>query len=286
MLPLRHGQALLLIISLVGLLISSLAVMDSKNDQRNFVLIVFALVNLHTFDLLSRGNIDGLLALGIGITWLAIKNEKALLTGIGLWLLSIKPINVILAALVFVKAIWQWSNRDKFLAIIPLFITSLISFPVFGFDWPYRYINALRNSPPLTYLQTSLWRFIEFLGFQKNFALWLFGAVVIIFVIFILTTERITQITLALALSLNLVFSPYSLGSHYVLLVPAFLVLTKIHGYLLVSWLFTLTPLVRLFAGFEFAWIDILYPISLLVGAVYIMFKMHLRATDECKCQG
>ena len=63
-----------------------------------------AVLTLHTFDLILRGNLEGLLLWGLGLSWLGVKEKKPLRLGLGLLLLSIKPINVLLviAALLWV----------------------------------------------------------------------------------------------------------------------------------------------------------------------------------------
>lgn len=140
-LPFRYGQSLLLVISLLGLLISIAAVQG--NNKFNFLVITLALANLHTFDQLIRGNIDGIVGMGIGLAWIGIKRKNSSLLSIGLWLMSIKPINIILTIPVFVRAVWHWSWRDKLLSVWPLAVTVALAFPIFGIDWPIRYIRFI-----------------------------------------------------------------------------------------------------------------------------------------------
>jgi hypothetical protein len=280
MLPLRYGQSLLLVVSLLGLLTSVFALMVKGNGKFNLLIVTLALGNLHTFDLLIRGNIDGILVLGIGLGWLGVMRKSPLLLSIGLWLLSMKPINIILTIPVFVKAIWHWSSRDKLLTVCPLAVTFVLSFFIFGFNWPIRYISAISKNPPLTYLQTSLWRAFAFFGLHRELALWLFLMVVVVFGVAISRVKSVNRITLALALSMNLVFSPYTLGSHYILLAPAFAVVAQESKLLIATYFLTLTPLARLFWGFEIAWLDIIYPIALMFGAGYVILRNRERANN------
>ncbi len=117
---LQYGEALLIIASLLGMLVSVAAVSKKNNDKFTLLIIALAIVNLYMFDLLTRGNIDGLLVLGIGLGWFGVERKNPILLGIGLWLLSIKPLNVVLPTLVFMKAIWHWPGSDKLKALAPL----------------------------------------------------------------------------------------------------------------------------------------------------------------------
>ncbi len=272
-LSLQYGEALLIIISLLGMLVSASAV--SKKDRGKFTLLIIALavVNMYTFDLFNRGNIDGLLVLGIGLGWFGVKQENPILLGIGLWLLSIKPVNVVLPGLVFIKAIWHWPTSDKLKTIAPLGLTFLISFPIFGFDSISRYLKAIREIPPMVNPQTTLWRLPEPLGFQQELALWLFILVVIVFGIALLKTKKVDHRTLALAISVNLVFSPYVLGSHYVLLVPVFVILAQEFKWMLATWFLTLIPIALLILRAGIYWPNILYPLSLMFGSGYLVLN-------------
>lgn len=226
---------------------------------------------MYTFDLLNRGNIDGLLVLGIGLGWLGIKRNNPLLVGAGFWFLSLKPVNVIFPSLVFLKAIWDWSWKDKITAAAPLGLTFLISLPVFGVNWIYRYLTAMQENPPLRNPQIILWRLPEPLGFPQEYSLGVFALTVIIFGIIIFTSRDVNRDILALALAGNLVFSPYVLGSHYVLLIPVFVILAQEYRWLISLWLLTLIPVVLLILRAGIYWPGIFYPASMLIGAGYLV---------------
>lgn len=245
------------------------------------MIFTLALANLHTFDLLLRGNIDGMVALGVGLGWLGVVRKRPWLLGCGLWLLAVKPINILLALAVLIRAVWHWSPRDKLVSVSPLAVTVALSFPVFGFDWPLRYVKAISENPPGIYLQTSLWRILDLFGFEQKLAWWLFLTVVIIFCLGVSAVKNINPITLALALAVNMVFSPYTLGSHYILLAPAFVALAQESNWFIAIWFLTLTPLVRLMGGFEVAWLDILYPVALMFGAGWIILRRYKQAGQE-----
>jgi hypothetical protein len=272
-LPIKYGQALLITVQLIGLLLA-VDYFIEKRERRIDPLIVFlALANIHTFGLLASGNLDGLLVLGILASWVGAKENKPFLLGSGLWLLSIKPINILFAIPVLVKRIWSWPIKDKLLSLGPLLATFIISFPVFGFDWINRYFKAISAVPPNIKPQTSFWRLFSFFGLQTDLALGLFFLAGGIFVVFILRSKKVDENSLNLALSSNLVFSPYALGNHYVLLAPAFAVLAQKNPWMIALWLLTFSPLIRLVWGFDVAWVDLVYPLSIMIGTIYLIRK-------------
>jgi len=277
-LPLNYGQALLLTASLAGLMFAVWVV--DRHNKLFWLVKGLAVANLHTFDLLIRGNVDGFVVLGVGLGWLGIEKRKPWLLGIGIWFLSLKPMNVILVILVFIKLVRKWSLNEKIQTALPLTFSLGISFFILGFDWPVRYVEMVGQNPPLMYLQTSFWRMLAFLGIERIWALVLFGVVVIGFGILVWWLPQVDQRILALAIAMNLVFSPYTLGSHYVLLAPVFVILGKEHKRFALLWFLTLTPLLRLWWGFAWAWVDIVYPTALMLAAGYIVVKQYTFEKD------
>lgn len=273
LLPLNYGEAILLVVSLIGILTSIFVVSDKKKGVFELLIIFLATMNMYTLDLFTRGNIDGILALGIGLSWFGAKSKKPLTLGCGFLMLSVKPMNVVLPALVVAKVAWNWSNKDKLLALAPLSLTFLFSFPIFGYNWPMRYIKNLGKIPPLISPQIALWRLPSPFGFQQYQAFWLFLIVIILFVVVLVSINDPDRIILALSLSLNLVFTPYALGSHYILLAPAFFILVQEFAWLILIWLFTLTPLILIFLKLGTYWQNILYPISLMLVSGYFVLK-------------
>lgn len=280
--PIPYGQALLTIFSLVGL-VFSIYVFRPKQGSNNVRLIaaVLAIGNLHTFDLVIRGNIDAALVTGLGVSYLGVRSRKPLLVGIGLWLLSVKPINVLLPMAVIMWLTRRWSRRDILAYFAPLAVTFLISLPLFGPDWPFRYLQYVNTNPPWTYLQTSLWRGLEYVGLERG---WAIIPVLIMLLGFIVTLKRAPskegEWPLALSISTNLTITPYALGSHYILLAPVFTILAGRHKWFLALWLLTLTPLSRLVGGFELSWIDILYPVAMMISCLWIFWGGNPNGTD------
>lgn len=255
---LRWGQAVLSVITLGVLL---LAVWASDAKAKPWVALL-AVANLHAFDVLIRGNVDALPLLGLALGWLGLQKRRPLLLGAGFWLLAIKPVNIILPALVLLWGIRQWKRVEIAQVLLPLGATFALSFAIFGLDWPVRYVAMARANPPLVYLQTSLWRAIEAVGLPRLVA-YLVAIPACILALWQLWRRGATLPVLALAITTNLLFTPYALGSHYVLLAISFVILTSWHKLTMLTWLLTLTPLLRLQFGFDAAWVDIGYPLAL-----------------------
>lgn len=269
-LPLRYGQALLLIPQILALLFVIDLFMEEDDSKFNLLIVGLALSNIHTFGLVASGNIDGFLVLGLGLGWLGAKKRNPWLLGLGLWLLSIKPVNVLFVILVLFKMVWDWPVKEKIFTLLPVGVTAAVSFPIFGLGWPVRYLQAMAEHPPNIKPQTSLWRLFSHLGIQRDFALWLFIVISVVFLIAIIKMRDIDKKTLALALSINLLFSPYALGNHYVLLAPAFAILAQERKWMVGIWFLTFTPLIRLVWGFKMAWVDIVYPLAITLGNGYL----------------
>ncbi len=273
---LGYGQAVITLGAIAGLFLSIYAAnsFEGKNHLVMLIAVLAAMANLHTFDVIIRGNIDGFLLLGLGLGWLGVDQRKPILVGIGLWLLSIKPLNVILVMIVIFWVTKNWSVKEKLTYMAPLGGTIFLSFLIFGFDWPARYIQSINAHPPYIYLQTSLWRAFAFFGLMPQLAYVIAVLFLVVFGIILvhLDIERIS-ILLAFALAVNLTITPYALGSHYILLAPVFVLLVAHFGWFLVAWFLTLTPLLRISGGFSMAWIDIGYPIAMMVGTLLLVYR-------------
>jgi hypothetical protein len=120
------GQAIISAISLLGVLFLVRIVMDDIHVPVAF--LAFAVVNLHTVDLIFRGNIDGFLAFGLGLGWLGAKKRSPLVAGEEILILSIKPINILLPLLVLLLYFRKWSIRERIIVFLPTILTLLTSF--------------------------------------------------------------------------------------------------------------------------------------------------------------
>jgi hypothetical protein len=263
-LPLSYGQAALTLLVLVGLIAAVAAVQEG--DRLPLIAVIAALANLHTFDTIVRGNCDGLSLLGLAFGWVGVRRRRPLLLGWGLWLLACKPINLIPAMLFLLWGARQWTRRQQILVLLPLALTLILSLPLLGWDWPLRYFAYAQFNPPYEELQTSLWRVFEVNGLPR----WSAHVVSVIgwgLVVWRLRSFAYGREGLALVLSATMVFTPYALGSHYTLLAPVLVVLALRWRLSPLVWVLTLTPLARLWLGYGAAWIDIVYPVVLLLLA-------------------
>ena len=90
--------------------------------------------------------------------------------------------------------------------------------------------------------------------------------------------------TLALALAINFVFSPYVLGYHFIILLPALVYIARADTRLaLAAYLCTWTPLARQWAGFEIAWIDAGYPLVLMLATWIVLLRAYPAAARSLR---
>jgi len=267
-LSLRAGQAVLT----VGTLLMLLASTGLAREGRPFpgYALVFALLNLHTFDLLIRGQIDGFSLLGVALGWWSIQQRRPWGLSLAFWLMAIKPINVALVAIVYLIAIRHWSRGEQVRALALPAVSLLVSFIFLGADWPLRYIDNYRVfSPPKAYLTLTVWRVARSVGFPF-WPLILLAAGCIALALWLAWRVGLHRWTLSIALATNLVFAQYATGNHYVNLIPAVLfIATRSRRLGGLAYLLTFTPLLRLAFGVSIAPIDLLYPVALLATAWY-----------------
>lgn len=268
LLSLRTGQAVLT----VSTLMTILAAMSLAREERRFPVyaLAFSLFNLHTFDLLIRGQIDGFSLLGVALGWWAIRQRQPWGLSLGFWLMAIKPINVALVGVVYLIAIRGWSRSEQ-MKVVALPVLSLLgSFFLLGFDWPLRYVeNYQVFSPPKAYLTLTLWRIARSIDFPF-WPLIALAAVCVALTLWLGWRTGLHRWTLSIALATNLVFAQYATGNHYVNLIPAALFVgARSRRVAIVAYLTTFTPLLRIWFGTRIAPIDLLYPITLFVAGWY-----------------
>lgn len=247
-----YGQAALIVFSLLGMVLA-IRVLAHRPGTAS---VLLAMVNLHTVDLVLIGNIDGLLALGVALGWIGASVNSALVLGAGLWLLSVKPVNVILVALLLLKMV-PW--RTRLLALIPTAASAMGSFGLSGLDWPIRYFQHMAACPPLTVPQTTLWRIMASLGYTRECGVTV-SLLFLAIAAWYLWHMPVDAHTIMLALAAQLTFAPYAISKHYVLVAPALAHLGWRY------WPLTLTPLLRLAFGWDVVWVDWFYPAALLWG--------------------
>jgi hypothetical protein len=105
----------------------------------------FVLLSFPALAMVWLGQIDGLIVLGIA---LAITAKNPYLRGVGLTLITVKPHLAAAAILVIL-----WHDRERWKTLIVPVVIMVISFVVWGIDWPLRWWN----SQEVTFLR-DLWK--------------------------------------------------------------------------------------------------------------------------------
>ena len=270
LLPIRLAHGFQLSLSFVLIIMSIRLLNDSKTFPKYFYIL--SLINLHSFDLYIRGQLDAFVLFGIALGYWAIQNRKPIWLSLGFCLMVMKPpLNVILVFVLFLIAIRCWSKKEILITFLAPVVMVIVSSLAVGIDWPTKYFRDM--TPTIDYLSISIWKIADMIGLAR----WVVGIVACFAVYRFLkeASKRILSLyTLSLALTTTFCFTVYANGDHYVLLIPAFLyVLGKSFKHGMMAFLVTLTPLLRLFWGPSFSSIDLVYPIFLLSSAYYLMKK-------------
>ncbi len=231
---------------------------------------ILAVVTVHAFTLLVVGNMDGLILLGVALSWFAAQTRRPGLMGLGLWILSLKPHNILLFGLMTLVILWRWAWPERLRASAPLALSVVASFFIFGWDWPARYFANMQVVPPWPFIITTVWRaaaklnlpvwwFMPCAGlalFAWGWTWWKYGP---------------ARPVLAVALATNLLFAAYAIEPHYVLLIPVFLWVSERHPWMaLLAYgaAFGVYAL-RVSYGWDYVWLGVLYPLILFIGSWY-----------------
>ena len=261
--------------------------------ERRWTGIVFGFVNLHTFSLLYRGQVDAFVLFGIGLGWYALRRERPWVFAAALWFMSVKPQNVLLLAPLFLYAIRRWPLAS-WLRALSLVVASLVAAcALFGLDWPWRYLSYVRETPPgLLGQSIDLWRVADHLAWPE-WPVALLAVLALCAFIWAVRRFGLSQGTLSIALVTCFVFSVYSIGYQSIVLLPALVYVARHNLRLaLAVYLFTWTPLFRLWYGFDISWIDAGYPIALLLASWWVTLSTaraegaitsgHMSSLSEC----
>jgi hypothetical protein len=191
--------------------------------------------------------------------------------------MAIKPINVALAAILFLLVIRSWPLRDQIKVWSVTVISFFAAFAFIGLDWPLRYIENYQVYPTdRAYLTLTLWRIAHGNGLPQ-WPIMLLAVVCIGLFLRLAWRKGLTESTLALAVTTNFTFAQYATGNHYVNLIPAVLyVATRDWRIGLAAYLATWTPLLRIQFGTSVAPVDMGYALILFAAAWY--FEMRSRA--------
>lgn len=271
LLPYTIGEALLRTLSVLGILA---AVWVYTRDRREFLLgAVFALFNLHTFDLLYRGQITGFNALGAALVLPALTMRSPWLMGLGYLCLTVSLPNPIPFALVFLIASFkQWEIRTFLKSLIIPGVVFVLSLIIDGL-WMFRWVNNMMVRTPQeedgTDFFTTIWRMANVLELPAAvpIAITVVVLAVTLFVwLRVLRTEEGDHVLPGAMLWTAAIFivTPWTLSYRYLLIyavITPWLLRWRLAAALVLHAL-TFLPVLRLAIGRENAWIDIAYAVT------------------------
>lgn len=265
----RSGEAALILITLCGIFTGWRYFSRGLKGYSRPLSLAFCLVNLHVFDLIFRGQVDVFCIFGLLILVVGLRRDRAGLVAAG-WLMSIRPTEVIL---LLIFSLW-WTYRRGYLwpALRLTLIGVLISLVVFGPLWPINYYVTMRFiHPPMTAWLVTLWRMAETLHLSPLLPPLIAGIVALTSLWIVGRYRPNLQTTTAILVAGSLIAMPYVLSYHYValLIVAVPLLLAWRLWLALPLYLLTLTPVLRLPLGLDFAWIDIGLPVAIWLLLIY-----------------
>lgn len=209
--PYWFGQAVHELVYILCLLIS-IALLQKHVPRAG---VLFAIFNIPAFILVVAAGIDSFVLLGVALAYVAAGRRHAQLLAVALFVLATKPQNVVLVGVICLYALRTWK---------PLLLTlgaAVVSALFIGFDWPLRYLTYLQSSPPLPEKRVDLWLSVPPVILVASALLAVAGLV------YLVKRDGFNEWTFSLALATNIVFSPYVLWAHLVLLVPVLLFLAR-----------------------------------------------------------
>ncbi len=270
------GQAIINVLGLIGIV---WALATFGRGLRSWIWVLAA-TPFFVIMLLIRGNLDGVSLLGLGLSWWAVTKRRPWALAVGLWLASLKPINLLPLIPYLVWLAWRWRLREK-LAALSLMLVSMVSASVlFGLDWPLRYVGFSLAAPPADYLAVNLWKLSGVLGLEASAKL-LLGLLVMCGTAFGCARFKTSATGPALAMAGWFLLTPYAQEIHYVLLIPALLAVARWNRAAAgVAYLASYTPLLRIPFGYVVNQLDLVYPATLwlaLVGIAWVGAKQPVR---------
>ena len=255
-LPINIGEAALNTCTML------VAVFAARVFSNKTVAIALSSATLTTFSVLIVGQIDGIILLGVILSWVGVERENEWLVGVALPVLLIKPTGILLILLFCARWIFA---RHAWRATVPTIAAIIMSMVIFGLDWPIRYLKNYAEFPPYIRPQTTIWRA---LNTSQMFIVC--GMAFLIFVIW--WRMGYTRKAFLFGLCAGLFFAPYALTAHYILLIPALATLSDKNILIgAIVYPTTLIPLLRLRFGFNVAPLDAIYPLALLILLWFVL---------------
>lgn len=277
--PYEIGRALLWLAS-VAFIIGGVIVFSRPGWGRPLALAA-ALFNLHTFDLLYRGQIDAFNVLGVTLGWLALGRRDPWLMGLAYIALMMKPPNGLAAgAWLLMLSILYWQRRKLGISLSLPFTLALATLVVFP-GWPLRWPDALRQSPPVPIWETSIWHILDLFDLPAVIGWVICGlALAVTFwawrrLDLVPEWER-NLARLMLVVAVTFVVTPYTLSYHYVLLIGV--VIPYLSRYRLAAvitlYMLTFLPVLRAFIGATNAWIDYFFVLAVFAAVIKVVLDL------------
>lgn len=228
--------------------------------------VALAIVNQPMLNMLGNGQVDAIPLLGISLSYLGVKRKNLALLSVGLLLVATKPQNLILASVLLLLERWSW--RALWLTVGAYIASGLFV----GMDWILKYLQMMQNTPPPIRPQTVIWR-----SPIPTPIIVIVAVASLIYFAFVVKRDGLTKRTFSLALSTNMAYSIYTLSAHYIMLIPAFLFMSrnwKIATLLYITtWSLTLLPIGN--------WVGALYPLCIQAIALADRGQTNLRLSRQ-----
>ena len=237
------------------------------------IAVILALINPHTLDLFVRSQVEGLIVVAAVGGWLAVQQHRPIILGIAIAVIIVKPLNILLVLLTLLFAIKAWSWQEKLMVMTPTAFLGFASMPIFGIDYPLRYVRFGSEQRPTDTITITLWKAAEQIGIPSLIFIAIAAFLLMLFLYFMWKHTH-SVYSFALAITTMLVITTYANSNHYIMLIPVILLVAAFDLRLaVIAYIFTWTPLLRIWYGDDASWIDILYPSMLLGSLWYIIYR-------------
>lgn len=273
----RVGLSVLALVTALALLAGWRVFSRDDDGLARPLALGIALFNLHTVDLFFRGQIDGLVLLGIISLYAGLSRHHAPLVALG-WLLQLRPTG---SALLLIYSIWL-AYRDGYLhrAAVIVAVALVASLALWGVDWPARYLAVVLEGPAPSPWLVTLPTAARALGIASTWAT--AAATLVAFVTAASVWRYRPDLPTAFALlpAASLLVVPYALSYHYVtILVTAVPLLLRWRPWLAAPlYALTFTSLLRAPFGLDVTPVDIVFPLA---AWLLVLVKLRLSAVQQ-----
>jgi hypothetical protein len=191
--------------------------------------VVAAVSNIYTANLIGSTQWDALTTAAVALALVAVRSHSPMLLGLSLAFVGTKPTNVWLPMIVVLCGAllaqgWTWRSWLR-AAVIPAGVVAA-SFVISGWDWLLRYISFVRSHPPNAGYNASFF-ILRGAGTLPVGMAWAAVGAAVVALVLSIRRYGLGGETVAVALVLNLMISPYTTIYHYVQMIPAVIWLGK-----------------------------------------------------------